>query len=131
MSARTVLGASDDPVGSPNVVRVAAAASTNATLVKATPGNVFGFLFMSNAAAAKTAFIKFYDKASAPTVGTDTPLFTVPLVSTTTIPGFAELDLPVGVPFKTGIAYAITAGVADTDVAAVALNDVHGFILWK
>jgi hypothetical protein len=39
------LGTADNPVGAPFRQRVKAAASTNATLIKASPGNVYAFLF--------------------------------------------------------------------------------------
>lgn len=110
--------------GRPNVARVSAAASTNATSVKAAPGVLYGFVLRNTAAAAK--FVKFYDKASAPTVGTDTPKFVVPLAAN----GFAEVFPEHGVPFALGIAYAITGAVGDSDTTAVTANDVHGFLSW-
>lgn len=105
--------------------RVKSAATTNATSVKATPGQVGGY-FLKNRATAER-FIKFYNKASAPTVGTDIPLFTVSLDAGVG----ANVGWTAGLEFTLGIAYAITAGVADTDTAVVAVDDVHGVILWK
>lgn len=105
--------------------RVVAAASTNATSVKTSAGNIFNIHLQNSSAAAK--FVKFYDKASAPTVGTDVPIFTIALAA-----GQARditLDLSP-IYFATGIAYAITNLVADTDTTVVAANDVHGFFLY-
>ena len=108
----------------PSRARIASAASTNATSVKASAGGVYHIVAANMATSAR--FLKLYDKASAPTVGTDTPIATIYLPANG---GFAELfDIPMG--FTTGIAYAITALVADTDTTAVALNDIHGFILY-
>jgi hypothetical protein len=104
--------------------RVKSAASTNATNLRTTAGNVYAFGFFNNAAA--TRYVKFYSKASAPTVGTDTPLFTVVLPAG----GNTEFSSVVPLRFGAGIGYAITAGVADNDTTAVALDDVHGFIHW-
>lgn len=117
--------------GSPNIARVKAAATTNPNSVKVGPGNVYGFFFCGQSAAALSRFVKFYDKASAPVVGTDIPVFTVPVISTTTLPGLAELSLDYGIPFKLGIAYAITGAIGDADATAVGADDIHGFILWK
>ena len=108
----------------PSRARIASAATTNATSVKASAGGVYHIVAANMATSAR--FLKLYDKASAPTVGTDTPIATIYLPANG---GFAELfDIPMG--FTTGIAYAITALVADTDTTAVALNDIHGFILY-
>ena len=54
---------------------LSAAATTNATSVKATPGVVKRVIGTSKAATDR--FLKFYDKATAPTVGTDVPIMTI------------------------------------------------------
>ena len=131
MGAGTAIIASDSPAGAPNVARVAALATTNANNIKPTAGAVYGFFFASKLAAATARYVKFYDKAAAPVVGTDTPLFTVPVVATTGQVGEAELEISMGIPFKNGIAYAITGAIADSDTTVCAADDVHGFILWK
>lgn len=110
-------------VGGASVSRTISAATTNATSVKASPGTVYG-LTVNNVNAA-VRYLKFYNKASAPTVGTDTPVLTIalPPADVTSVP------FPVGVEFSTGIAFALTTGVADADTAAVAANEhvVHVF----
>lgn len=104
---------------------VSAAASTNATLAKDSAG--FLHQFTGYNAAATARYLKFYNKASAPTVGTDTPVMTVYLPATS---GFA-IDVP-GLYFPTGIGYALTTAAADADTGAltagdvVALNVVYG-----
>jgi len=59
-------------------------------------------------------------------VGTDTPVRVIP------IPAGGGYDswFPVGFSFATGIAYAITGAVGDSDTTAVAANDVVGYIGW-
>lgn len=105
--------------------RVVAAASTNATNVKPGPGNVYGWAFYNTAA--YDVFVKFYDKASAPTVGTDTPLFTVKVKT-----GLAsEISFPHGIPFPTGLSFAITKLIADSDTTVLVANDVTGLLLYK
>lgn len=97
------------------------AASTNATSVKASAGTLYALqVFNVNAAA---RYLKLYNKASAPTVGTDTP------VKTLTIPGNTEgrgfvIAIPQGLAFGTGIAFALTTGVAVADTGAVAANEL-------
>lgn len=104
--------------------RVASAASTNATSLKASAGRIARIDLFNNSAATK--YFKLYNKASAPTVGTDTPIWTVPLPAGTGYSG----DFKFGKYFSTGIAYAITGALVDTDTTALALNDVHGSIDW-
>ncbi len=102
----------------PNTFTLNSAASTNATLVRTGAGNVFS-ISASNANAAPR-YLKIYDKATAPVVGTDRPVLTVPVPAN----GLAHLPFPQGLRFTNGIALALTTGVADTDVAAVAVNEL-------
>lgn len=104
--------------------RLVSAATTNATSVKASAG-IVGFIYAVNLNAA-VRYLKLYNKASAPTVGTDTPVATLPIPASTTGAGFF-ITIPVGVNFSTGIAFALTTGVADSDTAAVAANEI---LLW-
>lgn len=104
--------------------RVLAAATTNATSLKASAGNIARIDLFN--VAAYDVFVKFYNKASAPTVGTDTPVWTAPLKAGT---GYSS-DFLFGKSFATGIAYAITKLVADADTTAVAAGDVTGAIDW-
>lgn len=101
------------------------AASTNAGVVKASAGNLFE-LSISNPTA--TAInVKLYNKASAPTVGTDVPVVTIPVPAGGSVTReFGAL----GKRFTTGIAIAATAGPLATDVAAaVAGVQLHGSYL--
>lgn len=100
--------------------RVVAAASTNATSVKASAGNITNVDLFN--VAAYDVFVKFYNKASAPTVGTDTPVWTVPIKAGT---GFSK-QFPNGRWFSTGVAFAITKLQADSDTTVVAAGDVTG-----
>ena len=111
--------------GAMTKARVMSAASTNATSVKASAGRVYELPLCNPSAALK--IVKFYNKASAPTVGTDTPVATYPLAASG---GRIDIVSVQGISFATGIAYAITGAVADTDTTAVATNDVAGEILY-
>jgi hypothetical protein len=104
--------------------RIASAASTNATSVKATAGLLYHIIASNTATSAR--FLKLYDKASAPVVGTDVPAFTIYLPPGG---GFSD-EFSIPAAFTTGIAYAITSAIADTDATAIAANDVHGVLLF-
>ena len=88
------------------------AASTNATSVKASAGNLFE-ITASNVTATAT-FVKLYNKASAPTVGTDVPVLTISVPANTTV---AMQFGSQGKRFATGIALAVTAAAVATDTA--------------
>lgn len=106
--------------GADTVSRIlSAAGTTNATSAKASAGYLHKVVGYTAAASAR--YIKFYNKATAPTVGTDTPVMTFYLPAST---AFA-LDLD-GVYFSTGIAYALTTGSADADTGALTAGDVLG-----
>jgi hypothetical protein len=101
--------------------RLLSAATTNATSVK-NAAALLGFIYAVNLNAA-VRYLKLYNKASAPTVGSDTPIATLPIPASTTGAGFV-LPIPNGVQFTTGLALAITTGVADADTGAVAANEI-------
>ena len=105
--------------------RVVSAASTNATSVKASAGAV-GFIYAVNLNAA-VRYLKLYNKASSPTVGTDTPIATLPIPASATGAGFM-IPIPGGVAFTTGVALALTTGAADSDTGAVAANEIFIFL---
>ncbi|NBZ96935.1 MAG: hypothetical protein EBR40_11020 [Proteobacteria bacterium] len=91
-------------------------------MVKNSNGTLGTLLLSNNTASLK--WFRIFNKASAPTVGTDTPVINIPIQPNTTLDvsgGFAGLRL------STGIAYAITGGSASaavTDSTAVAAGDV-------
>ena len=109
------------------VNRLISAATTNATLVRAGPGQILG-LIASNSNAAMRYF-KLYNKATAPTVGTDIPLFTIG------IPGNGAKDI-VSLDnfiqgFNLGIGFALTAAAADADTGAVAAGEIVVNVFYK
>ena len=105
--------------------RLISAATTNATSVKASAGEL-GFIYAVNLNTS-VRYLKLYNKASAPTVGTDTPIATLPIPGNTTGAGFT-LPIPEGITFSTGIAYAVTTGYQDSDTAAVAAGEIFLFL---
>lgn len=101
--------------------RLLAAATTNATSVKTTAGRIMtGYVYNTTASA---KFLKLYNKTSAPTVGTDTPVMTLPIAANGSL-AIADLFGVYGQYFSSGIAYALTGAVADADTTALAANDI-------
>jgi hypothetical protein len=111
--------------GGLSVSRLLSAASTNATSVKGSAGQVYGWFIYNTTSSAK--FFKLYNKASAPTVGTDTPFMTIPIPATSG----TNVEYSMGIPMGTGIAFALTGAVGDADTTALAANDVVVNLLYK
>lgn len=85
--------------------------------IKGSAGQVFGW-YIFNAAAA-TRYVKLYNKASAPTVGTDTPVMTIPIPAGAA----ANVEFSLGIAFSLGIGIGAATGVADNSTGAPAAND--------
>lgn len=91
-------------------------ATTNAAFIKAAAGRAVGGHIGNTGAAPR--FVKFYNLATAPTVGTSVPVLTlaVPINGSVELAGvfsnFGDL-------FSVGIAIAITTNAADTDATAL------------
>lgn len=95
------------------------AATTNAAVVKSSAGRVYGYSISNTNAAAR--YVKIYNKATAPTVGTDTPVRRITIPSGQVV----SYHCPAGLAgFTAGISIATTTGVLDSDTAAVGLGDL-------
>lgn len=102
-----------------NASNINSAATTNATSVKASAGTVYSITVSNTAASPR--YVKLYNKASAPTVGTDVPVLTIP------VPAGGVVNVPFGTTghrLGTGIALAITANAADSDATAIGASEV-------
>lgn len=103
------------------------AATTNATSVKATAGRIYGGIILNTGAT--ISWLKFYAKATAPVVGTDTPIFRIPLLPNIPV-NIAALFDQYGLYIATGVAYAITKNYADADTTAVGAGEVSVGLLY-
>lgn len=92
------------------------AASTNATVIKAGKGRVFGYHILNQAGAAM--FVKLYDKATAPDQN-DVPVRVIGLPAGSSIALHAASGLA---GFDAGIALRTTTGILNDDNAAVTLG---------
>lgn len=106
------------PTGS--AINVTTTASTNLSSQKASAGNLFE-ISASNPTATP-AFLKLYNKASAPVVASDVPILIIP------IPASGQISLEfgdLGKRFTNGIAMAVTGAIGVTD----ATNTVAGILI--
>jgi len=107
--------------GGASMSKTISAASTNATNVKSSAGQLYGVqVFNTNAGA---RYLKVYDKATAPTIGTDVPV-KVLTVPGNTAGGGLVIAWPTGLPFTNGIGFGTTTGAPDSDTGAVAANEI-------
>lgn len=106
-------------IGGCSTYELILAATTNATIVKATPGQLYG-LHVSSIASAVTICIKLYDLAVAPTVGTSTIKRRLVIPAGGTPGDRWDLIFPTGIVFGTGIAFAATTEQTDVGTTAVA-----------
>jgi hypothetical protein len=118
---RAVSGSSSPVVqsASPTTLHLIAAASTNATSQKASATTLFSCQLSNNSTT--IAYFKIYNKASAPTVGTDVPVKTLIIPGPAAGGGGSNVVFgPGGFALSLGFAFAFTTGIADNNSTAVA-----------
>lgn len=110
--------------GAPNPTNASripsSAASTNPTVAKASAGKLFFVSGFYDVGGSAPCFVKFYDKATAPVVGTDVPILTLPIEA----PHAAFVYDVGGFVFANGIAYGLTTSALDNGSTAVAAGSV-------
>jgi hypothetical protein len=99
-------------------------ASTNGALILTGTSGLHAF-YATNIGAT-VAFVKLYNKATAPTVGTDVPAMIIPVPAAVSgVPGVATLPIGHnGFRFALGLGIAITGAVADSDTTAIGAGQV-------
>lgn len=117
--------------GTPDLIRKSAsastyhkisAASTNADTIKSSAGVVTGYYLVNIATAFR--YVKLFNKASSPTLGTDTPrcVWGIPPESA------ANMNFDPPLAFATGIAIAMVTSIVDASAAAVGANEIAATI---
>ncbi len=99
-------------------------ATTNGALILTGTSGLHAF-YATNTGATP-AFVKLYNKATAPTVGTDVPAMVIPVPSAVAgVPGVATLPIGHnGFRFALGLGIAITGAVGDGDTTAIGAGQV-------
>jgi hypothetical protein len=110
--------------GTASVFKFTAAASTNAALVGTSLRRLIGWTLTNTTATVK--YFRFYNKATAPTVGTDSPYFVIPIPANSTVTERTE----GGIFISLGLGISCTGAIADLDATATAGNDVIGAIFY-
>ena len=115
-------------VGGDNQFHLIAANSNNSTLIAPGEHSVHG-VQLSSASNVTRAFLKFYDKVSAPTCGTDTPVKVLG-IPTTSGPD-NNVTIALGTAFHLGLGICVVTGIADSDNTAPASGTFNINIDWK
>lgn len=95
------------------------ASSTNATSVTTAATDVFSIWAYNGNAAVR--YLKIYNLATSPTVGTSTPILVIPLPPSQ----LTRIEWAKGLYLSVGLAYALTTGSANSDTNAVG-TDITG-----
>lgn len=110
--------------GGTSVFHLASAASTNATNVKASAGQLYSYAITNTNAAIR--YIVFHNTSGTPTAGASV-LFKIGIPAS----GGANVSFEGGIAFSSGIAITTVTGAADNDTAAVAANDLIINLFYK
>lgn len=101
------------------------AGTTDAANVKASAGQVYGVHVENSGASA--CYLKLYDKATAPTVGTDVPVAVYRVGAGSS----RDIIAPNGMAFTLGIGIGIVTGITDSNTTSVNANEVMVNIEYK
>ena len=120
----TVTAGTVNPVVPATPYFLNSAATINGALIITGTSNVSSFYATNEGAT--TAYIKLYNKATAPTVGTDIPEMIIPVPAAVSgVPGVANPNIGFhGYRFALGLGIAITGAAVHTDTTAVAAGQV-------
>jgi hypothetical protein len=112
-------------VNQSRIDRVTTDATTNGRLIGAGPGTVEGYDFSNQAGTPR--YIKLYDKATTPVVGTDIPVMTIGIPANQTVRHTLNDEV---LSFRNGLGIGITTGLLDNDTGVTAVGDVLGNIMY-
>lgn len=115
--------AAESVVGPHTQIAFRSLGTTNPLVLSAGPCRL---LSSSLAAYTQAAYLRFYDKATAPTAA-DTPVLCIALPAGAYYPEFQEYLGGRGIHFAVGCAIRITGAAGDTDTTVIAAGSVAGF----
>jgi hypothetical protein len=124
IAASVKVNAEPETAGGLSIFHLVSAATTNATNIKASAGQVYGwYIYNSNAAARKVAF---HNTAGTPTAGASVS-FAIVIPPTSA----ANVEFTNGIAYGTGIAITTVTDLTDAGATAVAASDLIINIFYK
>lgn len=109
--------------GGLSIARLVGSAGAN---IKASAGQVYSGIFTNTNAAIR--YLHLYNKASAATLSTDTPVVTIPLPPNATVQFTSD---GVGAAFATGISWTYTTDDIAIPTTAGTTTEIHGTLFYK
>lgn len=113
-------------VGFSSVKYVYSAATNNATLVKNSSTVIDSICLYTTVTNTTIAYLKLYNKATIPIVGTDVPF----AVFKINVNQGAVVNFPKGLLLNQGFGFAITRGASPIDNTAIGLGEITGSIIY-
>lgn len=107
------------PTGGSTTYSKISTADNNSVNIKASAGTVYSIQASNINAAAR--YLKLYNKATAPTCGTDTPVFRYTIAASSG--PTPAITFPVGASFPLGIGICIVTGITDADNTSTAASE--------
>jgi len=95
--------------------------------VKNAAGRLHGIV-VNNLHATTLRYLKLYNKATAPSVGTDVPVMTIPVKA---LSDSIIMEFYGGIAFSAGIGVGATTGLADADTGAPGANEIVCHLFYK
>lgn len=99
--------------------------SATGILIATGPKMLFGY-YLSNKSSSPI-HVKFYNKATAPEVGTDIPVLTLAIPAASA----ANQEFLGGIPFALGLGIGCTTGPTDDAVGGTTANDLIANVMYK
>lgn len=124
LAADVGLQARASATGAGTAVALVVPAAPATTTIKATAGRLLS-LHLTNISAS-TRYIKFFNAATGPTMGTTSASYQIAIPAG----GSINLSLPHGIGFTSGMYIAVTGGVPLNDNTGITANDVIGFVTY-
>lgn len=123
--------AAQSSVGGDQQFHLIAANTNNSTLIAAGEHTVHGVQVSGVGAA--PAYLKLYDKVTAPTCGTDTPkkVIAIPAAAVAANGAVNNVTISLGTQFQQGLGICVVTGIADSDNTSPAAATFNINIDWK
>lgn len=108
---------------------LSSATLSTATNVKASAGQVFGWVITNTSASPR--YVKFYNTSGTPTAGSGTPELRIMVPGNTSGAGIVAAEFTNGIAFNMGIGFTIVSGPTDADPSNISANEVIVNVLYK
>jgi hypothetical protein len=96
--------------------------TTNGSCVKSSPSSLYGWAIVNTNASIR--YVKLYSKGTTISVGTDTPIVTLPIPGNANGAGMLAAEYNAGITFGSGLGYAVTVNAPAADSTAVGSGDI-------